>query len=87
MPIYEYQCLSCSTKFEIRRGFNDKSPVACPECQGEGRLLFSPAAIIFKGPGFYITDNRKDGSTPEEPKELTPKEPAEASSSEKASQT
>lgn len=49
--------------------------------------MFSPAAIIFKGPGFYITDNRKDGSTPEEPKELTPKEPAEASSSEKASQT
>jgi predicted nucleic acid-binding Zn ribbon protein len=25
------------------------------------RRVFSPPAIIFKGAGFYVTDNRNDG--------------------------
>ncbi len=69
MPLYEYQWLNCSTQVEGRRGFDDSSPVTCPECQGEGQRLFSPVLIIFKGPGFYVTDNRKNGSKPEDPED------------------
>jgi putative FmdB family regulatory protein len=64
MPLYEYHCLSCSAKFELRQGFDERSAITCPKCQGKVQRMFSPVPIIFKGPGFYTTDNRKDGSEP-----------------------
>jgi predicted nucleic acid-binding Zn ribbon protein len=36
---------------------------ACPSCGGEGKRLFFPAGIVFKGSGFYKTDSRKSGSS------------------------
>jgi len=56
MPIYEYECQSCSLRFDVKRGFNDNSAVRCPRCQCEARRVFSPVPIIFKGSGFYVTD-------------------------------
>ena len=64
MPLYEYQCMRCSTEFEVKRSLDDESAITCPKCQGKGQRMFSPVPIIFKGPGFYTTDNRKDGSEP-----------------------
>ena len=40
----------------------DDPVAACPTCGGAGRRLFFPAGIVFKGSGFYKTDNRKSGS-------------------------
>ena len=60
MPIYEYECPSCSGHFDRRRSFSDDSPVSCPECQCEARRIFSPVPIIFKGSGFYSTDYRSN---------------------------
>ena len=60
MPIYEYQCTKCSLQFEVRRGFGENSSAPCPKCQEKGRRLFSPVPVIFKGTGFYTTDNRKE---------------------------
>ncbi len=73
MPIYEYQCKDCSRRFELRKSFNDKSAVTCPQCGGKARRIFSPVPIIFKGSGFYVTDKlaeerrlkgRRDGDRP-----------------------
>jgi putative FmdB family regulatory protein len=50
-------------KFELKQSFSDESIVACPKCQNEARRLFSSVPIIFKGQGFYVTDNKK--SAPE----------------------
>jgi len=61
LPIYEYECSCCSLRLELKQGFGETSPVACPRCGGDTRRIFSPVAIIFKGPGFYCTDNRRDG--------------------------
>ena len=63
MPIYQYLCPKCNLKFELKQSFSDESIVACPKCQNGARRLFSPVPIIFKGTGFYVTDNRK--SAPE----------------------
>ncbi len=60
MPIYEYECPSCSCKFEKKRSFTDESPVLCPTCKCEARKVFSPVPIIFKGSGFYVTDHPSD---------------------------
>ncbi len=63
MPIYDYVCEDCSTVFELRRRFNDTGDAVCPQCAGTPRRVFHPAAIIFKGSGFYVTDSRS-GSPP-----------------------
>lgn len=60
MPIYEYKCSTCLHKYEVRRSFDEGAAAACPKCEGEGLRLFSPVPIIFKGSGFYVTDNKKD---------------------------
>ena len=58
MPIYQYQCHQCKTKFELKQSFKDKPTTICPACQGNANRLFSAVPIIFKGPGFYVTDSR-----------------------------
>ncbi|MBN2240144.1 MAG: FmdB family transcriptional regulator [Dehalococcoidales bacterium] len=64
LPIYEYECPSCSNRFELRRSFTDESDALCPECECIARRVFSPVPIIFKGSGFYVTDHKsKNGSS------------------------
>ncbi len=67
MPIYEYKCRKCSLQFELRRNFNETSPIHCPSCHGEVHRVFSPVPIIFKGAGFYVTDNRPNGRSASTP--------------------
>jgi len=64
MPVYQYQCPKCNLKFELKQSFSDDSIVSCPKCQNGARRLFSTVPVIFKGQGFYVTDNRK--STPDD---------------------
>lgn len=68
MPIYEYQCEECSTQFDARCGFDERTEARCPSCDGRTRRLFSVVPIIFNGSGFYVTDNRKNGHGPEKTK-------------------
>jgi putative FmdB family regulatory protein len=63
MPLYEYQCQECGLRFERRQHFNDKPVTVCPDCHGPVVRLIQPAGIIFKGSGFYVTDNRSKSST------------------------
>jgi len=62
MPIYEYECIECGRRFEKRQGFGEDGRPSCPFCQGEARRVFHPVPIIFKGPGFYVTDSRGSGN-------------------------
>jgi putative FmdB family regulatory protein len=62
MPIYEYECLECGKHFERLQRFGDSRPVSCPSGHEQVHRLFSQPAIIFKGSGFYVTDNRRNGS-------------------------
>jgi len=59
MPLYEYECTTCGMRFERRQLFTDDPVKTCPECGGEVHRLVHPVAIIFKGKGFYVTDNGK----------------------------
>lgn len=59
MPLYAFRCDNCGVHIERRQGFNDAALKKCPECgENELRKLYSPVGILFKGPGFYATDNR-----------------------------
>ena len=63
MPLYEYECESCSHRFERIQKFSDPPVETCPSCGGPVRKLLSSPAIQFKGSGWYITDYAKKGSS------------------------
>jgi len=56
MPIYEYKCSECNSRFEKRQGFSDDVVTICPHCQASSRRILCPAPVIFKGSGFYVND-------------------------------
>jgi putative FmdB family regulatory protein len=59
LPLYEYQCRSCQKTADIRHGFKETFDGKCEACGGEMARVYSPAGIVFKGSGFYLTDSRK----------------------------
>jgi putative FmdB family regulatory protein len=82
MPIYEYECLECGAHFDRLKRFGDPDPETCPNGHPRVHRLLSQPAIIFKGSGFYVTDNgrstrssrngrkaKKSESTPETKKQ------------------
>lgn len=58
MPVYEYHCDCCGEQFDIRQSFNDAPVAFCPRCNAKARRVFHSLPIIFKGDGFYVTENR-----------------------------
>jgi putative FmdB family regulatory protein len=63
MPLYEYECEACGIRFERRQSFSENPVNICPECGGNVHRLIQPVGIVFKGSGFYVTDNRAKSST------------------------
>jgi putative FmdB family regulatory protein len=63
MPLYEYECEGCGVRFERRQHMEDEPVKECPECGGRVHRLIQPVGIIFKGSGFYVTDNRSKSPT------------------------
>ena len=63
MPIYVYECSLCHFHFERKQGFDEEPVAMCPKCQGKARRVLHSVPIIFKGSGFYITDNRKGSAS------------------------
>lgn len=61
LPVYEYRC-SGGHGYEKTEGFDAPAVQACPRCGAEARRQISVPAVIFKGSGFYSTDNRKSWS-------------------------
>lgn len=57
MPIYEYQCESCSHGLEALQKLNDAPLVDCPAC-GKASLKkqISAAGFRLSGGGWYETD-------------------------------
>ena len=71
LPVYEYRCKS-GHEYEKTEGFDAPTEQSCAACGAPARRQISMPAVIFKGSGFYSTDNRKsgieNGSSSSEPK-------------------
>jgi putative FmdB family regulatory protein len=65
MPLYEYRCENCRTRFEVLRSINQSDdPIACPACAEMGaRRLISTFAAISKGNAGsrLVTSNQTSG--------------------------
>ena len=66
MPIYTYECQSCSSSLERRQSFNDEPLKVHDDCGGSLRRVIYPAGIVFKGSGFYNTDYKNGTSAKKE---------------------
>ena len=78
MPIYEYECNLCYFHFERKQRFDAEPVAVCPECQGKARRVLHSIPIIFKGSGFYTTDNRKGGAAEKGKKRMPGKDKQES---------
>jgi putative FmdB family regulatory protein len=62
MPTYDYRCPKCGHVFELFHSMKDDAPKKCPKCRTRARRVpAGGAGLLFKGSGFYITDNRSSG--------------------------
>ncbi|NLY91476.1 MAG: FmdB family transcriptional regulator [Firmicutes bacterium] len=65
MPTYDYECSQCG-HFEWVQKITAEPLTVCPHCGGKvSRQISRNGGIIFKGSGFYVTDNRKTGNQKE----------------------
>jgi putative FmdB family regulatory protein len=96
MPTYEYECPACSSHFEVFQSIKDDPIEECPTCKGRvKRLIGGGLGVIFKGSGFYSTDNKrssvttgdvaKDSTVKEEKKDDKPATDSKPSKDEKKS--
>ena len=60
MPTYEYRCDSCKRRYERRESFSAASTHTCDRCKnGTAKRILHAPTVVFKGSGFYVTDNKK----------------------------
>jgi len=61
MPSYDYECTRCGHSFETFQMMSEEPLKVCPSCEEAAlrRLIGGGTGIIFRGSGFYVTDNRK----------------------------
>ena len=58
MPTYQYRCTECGNELEVVQKFTDPALTHCEACSGALRKVYNPVGVVFKGSGFYATDNR-----------------------------
>ncbi len=63
MARYDYQCPACGATFEVEHPMGEHPNVNCPECGHEAERVFGASGIVFKGSGFYNTDQRGGSSS------------------------
>ncbi|WP_431933272.1 FmdB family zinc ribbon protein [Nonomuraea jabiensis] len=82
MPTYQYACNDCGEQLEVVQKFTDDALTICPACEGNLRKVFSAVGIVFKGSGFYRTDNRSSSTSASTTSSSSPSsKPAESKSS------
>ena len=92
MPVYVYRCASCGHQFERHQFFQDEPLKICPSCRKKTlKKVITPTKVIFKGSGFYSTDNKSSSgnnsssaskSSDDKPEKKQESKPSESKNSE-----
>ena len=60
MTLRDYECQKCFAEFEAETSHAPEWKIACPFCGSDDTLrLWRVPAVIYKGTGFYKTDNKQ----------------------------
>jgi putative FmdB family regulatory protein len=68
MPLYTYRCIENDHEFQARQRMVDEPLTECIVCGGPVRRVVSSVGVVFKGSGFYVTDNRSNKLNGKSPK-------------------
>lgn len=91
MPIYEYECSSCCTVFEVFQRMTEGPVTVCPDCSGPVKKLMSQSSFQLKGGGWYSdgycsqTNNSSGSAATVSTTEKTKEKTAEAAEAPKSS--
>ncbi len=59
MPVYTFRCSNCENQIDVVQGVHDEPPRLCTNCKQLALYrVYKPVGVVFKGSGFYATDNR-----------------------------
>ena len=58
LPRYNYECTKCGHSYDLVEGWDAKPQKRCPECRSKAIRIPKAPAIVFKGKGFYSSDNK-----------------------------
>jgi putative FmdB family regulatory protein len=58
LPIYTFRCQKCGKDVEVEHRFDEPHPTQHGKCGGWLFRVYKVSEIVFKGSGFYSTDNR-----------------------------
>ncbi|MBU0962073.1 MAG: zinc ribbon domain-containing protein [Proteobacteria bacterium] len=72
MPVYEYECPTCETVFEVQQRMADDPLSKCPECEGAVKKIVSRSSFQLKGGGWYadgyssskVSESKASSSSP-----------------------
>ncbi len=88
MPTYTYRCGKCGHEFDHRQSFSDPFLTICPNCEAEAlHRVYKPVGVVFKGSGFYATDNRSPSGLNGKPKSGETEKTTSESSTSKSKST
>lgn len=60
MPLYEYLCEDCSSKFQVRRAMSEReAPAACPECRSD--RVERQISLVFAAKGGATNSSAMNG--------------------------
>jgi len=58
MPTYEYRCMLCNEVTEAKRPIEERdTETKCASCGNPAQRIYNSPNAVFKGGGFYSTDN------------------------------
>lgn len=58
MPSYEYRCMMCNEAMVLSRKIEERNDeVKCLACGNPAQRIYNSVNAVFKGGGFYSTDN------------------------------
>lgn len=74
MPLYEYECDTCSKVFEVQQRMADAPMSDCPECEGSVKKVMSMSSFQLKGGGWYADGyaSTQKGSSADSSSSATP---------------
>lgn len=59
MPTYEYHCPRCKANYDLHESFSAEPTHQCQQCaRGTAKRVIHAPRVVFKGSGFYATDNK-----------------------------
>lgn len=58
MPMYRYTCSKCGNEEVHLHNLNDNPSISCSKCGNLMNRSIGRVGIVFKGSGFYVTDNK-----------------------------